>query len=137
VLAWQGEKIWVSRCRSGAHRLRIAGLCDAVTIAQVRGHCILTNSVHNLAMDEELQTILVPLVQAFRIQQEHLLKLEAAVKVLQMVLARATQSDPQALVQTLSSIEDQIRNAEPTRAAREQVDAIIRLLESRSKDPDA
>jgi len=88
-------------------------------------------------MDEELQTILVPLVQAFRIQQEHLLKLEAAVKVLQMVLARATQSDPQALVQTLSSIEDQIRNAEPTRAAREQVDAIIRLLESRSKDPDA
>ena len=88
-------------------------------------------------MDEELQTILLPLVKAFRIQQEHLLKLEAAIKTLQIALAKATQSDPQALAQKLSSIEDQIRDAEPTRTAREQVDAIIRLLESRSKGPDA
>jgi hypothetical protein len=88
-------------------------------------------------MDEELQTVVLPLVMAFRIQQEHLLQLEAAIQALQIALAKATQSDPQALLHGLSSIEEQIRNAHATRAARAQIDAIIGLLENRSKLPNA
>lgn len=83
-------------------------------------------------MDQEFQSVLLPLVRAFRIQQEHLLKLEAAIRALQIALAEATRSDPQALLRSLASVEKQLRHAEPTRAAREQVDAIVRVLEQHS-----
>jgi len=86
-------------------------------------------------MDPDLQSVLLSLVKTFRIQQEHLLKLEAAVRVLLLAFAESTHSDPETLLRDFSSIEDQIRDAHPTRAAREQIDYVVRLLEGKPGDP--
>jgi hypothetical protein len=80
-------------------------------------------------MENETRDILLPLLRAFRLQQEQLLRIMARLRALQAVFAETTHSDPQVLSDSLLSFEDQVRNAEPAIQAQQKIDEIIHLLE--------
>jgi hypothetical protein len=85
--------------------------------------------------DQQIRGLFLMMVKLFRSQQEQLLKQRATLEALQLVLARATGSTLPEMLEGVSALRDQIREQESDRAEREQVDAIVRLLEQ-GKHPD-
>lgn len=82
---------------------------------------------------------LLTIVKLFRRHQERILQLERSVSTLKIVAARIGGGDLQQALQGLASMERQFQEVEPDREAREQLDALIAMVEhgKTSGDHDA
>ena len=80
-------------------------------------------------MENETRDILLPLLRAFSLQQEQLLRMMARLRALQAVFAETTHSDPEVLSNSLLFFEEQVRSAAPAIQAQQKIDEIIHLLE--------
>jgi hypothetical protein len=78
---------------------------------------------------------LLSLAKALREQEEGILGLRARIDALQHFVASATKSDELEMLVGLAEAEHRLRELEPNRSRREQIDAVIQLLEH-GKDPE-
>ena len=74
------------------------------------------------------------MIKLLRNQQEKILELEDTVKALGLVIGRSLNLSPEEMTKAMSDLRSQFRDLDADRAGREQVDAMIKVLES-GKDP--
>jgi hypothetical protein len=74
------------------------------------------------------------MIKLLRNQQEKILELDANLNALRLVVGRSLNLSPEDMSKSMSDLRSQFRDLEEDRAGREQVDAMIKLLES-GKDP--
>ena len=80
-------------------------------------------------MENDVQDVLVLMIKLFRRQQKKLDRIGASVVALKVVVARALSPDFETAQRGFAEIEAQCQPSEEDRLEREQVDAIVSLVE--------